>query len=287
MSKAPATNRFHGVVVAFTVASAIFCLGGAACARADASRCDQGDSVAAARNGASLSSLAWAPFGRLEIGWAIYQPLIAHEIGSTCSVASSGFAARLAGWQRAHGLAATGVMDMASFARFKLVWQGRRPFVAASRAACPAPPAESSLARASPAESYGGKVIVLRPAALAAYRRMVAAARADMPAMNADRRLLTIFSAYRSPQYDDARCARQGNCQGITRATCSAHRTGLAIDVYLESAPGQMPDLSDDANRLAISRSSAYRWLVANAGRFGFVNYAFEPWHWEWVGEPP
>jgi zinc D-Ala-D-Ala carboxypeptidase len=21
--------------------------------------------------------------------------------------------------------------------------------------------------------------------------------------------------------------------------------------------------------------------------RFGFVNYPFEPWHWEWTGEPP
>ena len=28
----------------------------------------------------------------------------------------------------------------------------------------------------------------------------------------------------------------------------------------------------------------AYRWLVRYAARFGFVNYAFEPWHWEWVG---
>ena len=26
--------------------------------------------------------------------------------------------------------------------------------------------------------------------------------------------------------------------------------------------------------------------LVKNAARFGFVNYVFEPWHWEWVGDP-
>jgi LAS superfamily LD-carboxypeptidase LdcB len=31
----------------------------------------------------------------------------------------------------------------------------------------------------------------------------------------------------------------------------------------------------------------AFRWLVANAYRHGFVNYAFEPWHWEWTGEAP
>jgi LAS superfamily LD-carboxypeptidase LdcB len=129
--------------------------------------------------------------------------------------------------------------------------------------------------------------VLLRPAALAAWRQLVAAARALVPELAADKRLLTIFSAYRSPDYDDARCAREQNCQGIVRAACSAHRTGLAMDLYLGAAPGFAPDSSDDANRLFISRSPAYRWLVANAARFGFVNYAFEPWHWEWTGEKP
>ena len=36
-----------------------------------------------------------------------------------------------------------------------------------------------------------------------------------------------------------------------------------------------------------MSRTPAYRWLVANADRFGFVPYPFEPWHWEWTGEAP
>jgi LAS superfamily LD-carboxypeptidase LdcB len=108
-----------------------------------------------------------------------------------------------------------------------------------------------------------------------------------VPQLTADARLLTIFSGYRSPEYDAARCRNQGNCQGIVRATCSAHRTGLAMDFYLGSAPGFAPDSSDDANRLTISRSPAYRWLVANAAHFGFVNYPFEPWHWEWTGEKP
>jgi LAS superfamily LD-carboxypeptidase LdcB len=59
------------------------------------------------------------------------------------------------------------------------------------------------------------------------------------------------------------------------------------MDIYLGSAPGYPPESSDDANRLYESRAPAYLWLVANAERFGFVNYAFEPWHWEWTGEPP
>jgi LAS superfamily LD-carboxypeptidase LdcB len=45
-------------------------------------------------------------------------------------------------------------------------------------------------------------------------------------------------------------------------------------------------DSTADANRLAMSKTPAYRWLVLNAPRYGFLNYAFEPWHWEWVGEP-
>ncbi|MBA3810455.1 MAG: D-alanyl-D-alanine carboxypeptidase family protein, partial [Caulobacteraceae bacterium] len=113
-----------------------------------------------------------------------------------------------------------------------------------------------------------------------------AAARADAPAVRADARLMRLFSAYRSPAYDAARCARDGNCQGIVRASCSPHRTGLAVDIYLGAAPGSAPDSADDANRLYISRGPAYRWMARNAGRFGFAPYAFEPWHWEWTGEP-
>jgi LAS superfamily LD-carboxypeptidase LdcB len=36
-----------------------------------------------------------------------------------------------------------------------------------------------------------------------------------------------------------------------------------------------------------MARSLEYRWLVANADRFGFLPYAYEPWHWEWAGEAP
>jgi LAS superfamily LD-carboxypeptidase LdcB len=98
--------------------------------------------------------------------------------------------------------------------------------------------------------------------------------------------MLTIFSAYRSPDYDAARCERDGNCQGITRAKCSPHRTGLALDLTVGAAPGFTVDSTADPNRLHMSQTPAYQWLVKNAGRFGFVNYVFEPWHWEYVEEP-
>jgi LAS superfamily LD-carboxypeptidase LdcB len=55
------------------------------------------------------------------------------------------------------------------------------------------------------------------------------------------------------------------------------------MDLYLGRAPGSDPVSSRDENRRAIADGPAYRWLMANADRFGFVNYPFEPWHWEWI----
>jgi zinc D-Ala-D-Ala carboxypeptidase len=57
--------------------------------------------------------------------------------------------------------------------------------------------------------------------------------------------------------------------------------------MYVGQAPGFGPDSTADPNRLFMTRTATYRWLLANAHRFGFVNYPFEPWHWEWTGEPP
>lgn len=248
--------------------------------------CQAGRNDAARRNLEGLRNLAFAPFHRAEVGWEIYGPLVAHEIGTQCGADSPAFASDMAAWQSAHRLRPDGVMDAATFAAMKDIWQARRPFVAANRRGCPPPPAEAGLARVPAGESYGGKSMLLRPAALEAFDRMRAAARARSPAVRADTRLMTLFSAYRSPDYDAARCARDGNCQGVTRASCSPHRTGLAMDLYLGAAPGYGPDSSQDANRLYISRGPAYRWMAANAWRFGFAPYAFEPWHWEWTGEP-
>jgi hypothetical protein len=241
---------------------------------------------AAQGNRDSLRQLVFAPFGRAERGWEYYEPLIAQEIGARCGPATPAFASDLAAWQSERGLDQTGLMDAPTFAAMKSTWQGRRAFVATSRHTCPSPPLESSLAVVPTDESYGGKTLLLRPNALAAYGRMLAAARAEIPEMRSDARLMTLFSAYRSPKSDAARCVRDRNCQGVVRATCSAHLTGLAIDLYLGAAPGFSPDSSDDRNRLYISHGAAYRWMVGNARRFGFVPYGFEPWHWEWTGEP-
>jgi D-alanyl-D-alanine carboxypeptidase len=248
--------------------------------------CDGNDApdTAAAVNAASLSTLAWTPFGKSETGWEIYAPRIAAEIGTTCGPGSNGFASALARWQGAHGFQKTGVVDPAVFGAMLVSWHLARPFVRVNReGTCPGAPPEANLALATPKESYGGKAIRLRPGALEAYRNMVAEAKAAgvLPRPES----LTIFSGFRAPDADAQRCARDNNCQGLIRTICSAHRTGLAMDVVIDSAPGFGPDSSADANRLVMARSPLYRWMVVNAGRFGFVNYAYEPWHWEWTGE--
>lgn len=241
-----------------------------------------GWSAAAAANAASLGALAWAPFGRLETGWAAYVPLISREVATTCPPGSEGFAAAFAAWQSAHGLAADGVVGEAAFLVMKEELQDRRPFVRRPPGTCPETP--DVIAQARPGEGLDGKTVWLQPAALAAYRRMVAAARAEVPEIAADPAALTIFSGYRSPSLDAARCRAEGDCDGVARAVCSSHRTGLTVDLYVGHAEGYDADSTAAPSRLFLSRTAAYRWLVANAARFGFVNYAFEPWHWEWTG---
>ncbi len=241
---------------------------------------------AAAVNAATVSSLPINPFGRPEPGWTIYAPAIAHAVGTACPADTPRFAAALARWQFDHHMIAHGAVDAPTIAAMKTSWQAARPFVRVRAAGiCPEPPHD--LVTLTPAESRADKPVQLRPAALAALRRMVAAARAEIPEIAADPALLTVFSGYRDPADDAARCASEQNCQGLVRAECSAHRTGLAVDLNLGAAPGFAADSSNNANRLYQTRSLAYRWLVANAGRFAFVNYVFEPWHWEWTGQAP
>ena len=230
-------------------------------------------------NTAQSANAPISPFGVQETGWAVYAPLIGREISSACAGTTPAFAAAVSRWQAGHAVAANGIVDGPTLKALGAVWLLRRPFVRASRSGCPA--AATALAPATQAESYGGKAILARPAALEAYRRMIAAARTASIAPP----LLQIASAYRGPDEEAARCAG-GGCGDARKAHCSAHRTGLAFDFDLGAAPGSDPFSTDDVNRLYQSRTIAYRWLVANADRFGFLPYPFEPWHWEWTGEP-
>jgi D-alanyl-D-alanine carboxypeptidase len=225
--------------------------------------------AAASQNTLSLTHSAWTVSGHAETGWEVYVPLIGHEIGAPCAATTPAFAARLAIWQGAHGRPAAGVMDAASLNAMGQVWASRRPF-AVQRAAgiCPPPPQVVAQTRAD--ETFEDTPLLLRADALEAYRRLRAAARVEVPEVAADPKMLTLTNGYDNPAEKPA--------------SCSAHRTGYAMDFYLGSAPGYPAESAADPNRLFQSRSAAYRWLVANAYRFGFVTNPVEPRHWEWTG---
>lgn len=243
---------------------------------------------AADANAASFYWMEWAPFSGPEVGWETYLPLIQREIGTACGHETTRFAAALASWQARYSLAGTGVFDPASFQVLRGVMQERRPFVMARiNGECP-DSAPLLLLAYIPVEHEQAERMtrLLRRDVLQAYLSMVEAARSEVPEIAADPELLKIFSGWRDPDEDRLRCEREGNCDGLRRAVCSSHRTGTAIDIYVGHATGWGVDSTDHYNRLQQSRGAAYRWLVANAHRFGFVNYIYEPWHWEWIGPP-
>jgi LAS superfamily LD-carboxypeptidase LdcB len=242
---------------------------------------------AARKNAETLDTLNWAPFGPAEKGWETYAPLTGHEIGTTCGFGTPVFAEKLAQFQARYGVPATGVFDPATFQVLKGVWQERRPFVMARvHDVCPeAPPAPTLEPLTKDEEAFDREDRSLRADALKAYRDMLAAARRQLDEVRADPKAMAVFSAFRSPEADEVRCAQEHNCDGARRAVCSPHRTGTAVDLNLGWAPGEHADSSDPANRLWQTRTRLYRWMVANADKYGFVNYVFEPWHWEWIGD--
>lgn len=241
--------------------------------------------AAAAQNGHMLSRLTWSPFGPEELGWEAYAPQVGREIASACPPSTPGFAAALAAWQARHGVAADGRMGEPTFTALKAAWHRRRPLRGKLPVDnCPPPPPAGALQAATAEEGYGGKVVSLTPPVLDAWRRMRAAAMAEDPAIARDPKSLVLVSGFRDPAADAARCAIEQNCDNRRRAICSGHRTGLVLDLYVGMAPGSDPTSTAHHNRLHQSRTPAYRWLVANAERFGFVNYIYEPWHWEWNG---
>ena len=240
----------------------------------------------AVANAISLYSLEWTPFGATEWGWGTYLPLLQKEIGTDCEPGTSDFASSLAAFQTRYGLAAIGVFDQATFVVLKGVLQERRPFVMARVGdECPDPPPLRELGYLEAPEEHADRLTrLLRRDVLASYRRMVAAARAEVPEVRNDPDLLQIFSGFRDPEADAARCATERNCDGLRRAVCSPHRTGTAVDLYVGQLLGMGVDSTNPASRQHMTQGATYRWLVRNAGRFGFVPYLYEPWHWEWVG---
>jgi D-alanyl-D-alanine carboxypeptidase len=135
---------------------------------------------AAAVNAASLSTLAWTPFGKPETGWEIYAPRIAARDQTTCAPGSNALRRRpgaLAGRARA---AEDRVFDPETFKAMLVRWHLARPFVKVNgEGICPgAPPSRQCCPPPSPRKATAARSSSLRPGAMDAYRRMVAEAKA-------------------------------------------------------------------------------------------------------------
>ncbi len=63
----------------------------------------------------------------------------------------------------------------------------------------------------------------------------------------------------------------------------SEHQLGTTVDMITTGLGGNLD---------GFDRTEAYRWMIANAYKYGFINsypkdnkyYVFEPWHWRFVG---
>lgn len=129
--------------------------------------------------------------------------------------------------------------------------------------------------------SATGREFFLTPAAAAAWQALREAAAGDGIA-------LYLVSAFRSVDYQ-AGIIRRKQERGLSLDDIlavsaapgfSEHHSGAAIDI---GTPGRA-DLEEE-----FENSAAFRWLLLNAGRFGFMlsyprdnvfGYAYEPWHW-------
>jgi D-alanyl-D-alanine carboxypeptidase len=111
-----------------------------------------------------------------------------------------------------------------------------------------------------------------------AYRKMIGTAAAELSLDITSAKYLKIISAFRSPEYQKQLRRQSPRAGRAGLAVNSPHFTGRALDLYV----GGEPVSTRDGNRAQQTQTRVYRWLVKNAGRFGFHPYFYEPWHWEY-----
>jgi hypothetical protein len=117
-----------------------------------------------------------------------------------------------------------------------------------------------------------------------ALKALVCAARAD--GIKHPQLLPTgSLSGFRTPKQQanlrkssEAKHGLQDIGKWVAKPGSSAHQSGRAIDFYLGIPNGRR-------NVARLKQTPAYKWMVANARRFGFYPYSREPWHWEY--NPP
>ncbi|QJQ32357.1 D-alanyl-D-alanine carboxypeptidase family protein [Sphingomonas lacunae] len=144
---------------------------------------------------------------------------------------------------------------------------------------------------ATPAGFGGGNCSLIHASAAGALSRMLAAARADDPAVA---RAMMGISCYRSIERQAAlfcnadRIASRGyagQARWVAPPGFSEHSTGLAIDFGSRNGNCNLEQ--------CFKNDPVGRWLKENARRFGFhlsfpegnpQGVSFEPWHYRYVG---
>ena len=126
-----------------------------------------------------------------------------------------------------------------------------------------------------------GRMQRLTPATAAAWSELVGAAAAEGV-------ILLIVSGFRDIDYQARLIRKKINAGQVVSDILkvnaapgfSEHHTGRAIDI---ATPGSRP-LTEE-----FEDTEAFRWLTANAARFGFsmtyprensYGFIYEPWHW-------
>ncbi|MGK6324959.1 M15 family metallopeptidase [Sphingomonas sp. DT-51] len=125
---------------------------------------------------------------------------------------------------------------------------------------------------------------VLRREVVPDLARLVAAAGGQIRAL----------SCHRSISYQQAVFCREAQTGAGERALSvappghSEHATGYALDFAFRPRVNDCPDAEACG-----AATPAFRWLMANAARYGFEmsfpagnrqHVKWEPWHWRWVG---
>jgi hypothetical protein len=229
---------------------------------------------AATRNAGLARNITWVFGGKSQHGWALHEALVCNLVGTDATCDSPEFAAAVAKWQKANGIhPADGIVTRDVWLRMMKAFQSARTYDAVQ---CP----QQELLQIEANEwwdpSRPAEYRYLRRDAYVAYKRMLAAARADL-GKEADG-YFGLISGHRSLEYQASLRKNAGNPSTASLAVRSPHFTGRAIDLYV----GGEPVSTADSNRAVQVATPAYRWLAKNAHRFGFRPYFYEPWHWEY-----
>jgi uncharacterized protein YcbK (DUF882 family) len=233
--------------------------------------------TAATTNVTLRNDLTWTFGGKQQRGWYLYDLLIGETLNSEHDATTGDFAASLAKWQKKRGITADGVLDEDALMAMVSQWQSNR--LKNRTYATP-----DQLLTAPPSDFYdpsrAEELRQVERTTYAAYKEMIAAALADPTLkLTANDKYLKIVSSFRSREYQDNLRRQSPNSGSAGLAVNSPHFTGRALDLYVGGSPVD----TNDANRAIQVNTPVYRWLVKNAGRFGFRPYFYEPWHWEYV----